>query len=467
MKKTIFFVLIILSLSGSICRAQQIRQVSLAEFINLAVQKDTEFEQILIDEYKLSYTPALTLDAQDIIMSIKNGHAFNLKTDEHDADVAVSLSRLFRKTGTTISTTYASDAETDDSRAGLQLSQDIARNAFGRAGRLKEKLAGIDVDIARFQIVEAYEDYLAGLIMMYYNWYESFAKLNTAKTSYEENSKLLENIKDRRKSKIALDIDVNKISVQVLGKKESLIDLSAEYEAYCNDIKRVVGYDQTMMIEPVTPEQYLQDIQEFKTEYKSFSADSRTIRTLSLLEKQKTIQRDLEADILLPSIKLSLGLEAEGDGYGIENTEKKATAGVNLSWPLFGGQKERAAYEIAKVEAEKEQLNSLNVNKRLLADLKNLSKQIQKEKQLIDIAVEKISLAESIVRDETENYSYGKATLNDLIQEVNSLEDQRFSKILHSLKLQKLLVEWRRITDTLVSEQKTEKGFYFKGRNVL
>lgn len=38
--------------------------------------------------------------------------------------------------------------------------------------------------------------------------------------SYNENLKLLENVKQREKSSIALPIDVNKINLQVLEKKK-------------------------------------------------------------------------------------------------------------------------------------------------------------------------------------------------------------------------------------------------------
>ena len=63
-------------------------------------------------------------------------------------------------------------------------------------------------------------------------------------------------------------------------------------------------------------------------------------------------------------------------------------------------------------------------------------------------------MSEAIVRDEKENYSYGKVTLKDLIDEVNKLEDNKFNKIFHSVQLKKLIVEWLRLTDTLVGENK-------------
>jgi hypothetical protein len=82
----------------------------------------------------------------------------------------------------------------------------------------------------------------------------------------------------------------------------------------------------------------------------------------------------------------------------------------------------------------------------------NLFNQIKREQKLIDIAEEKITIAESILRDETRNYSYGKVSLNDFIDAVNRLDENKFNKIAHTIQLKILMTEWMRITDTLVSK---------------
>lgn len=80
-----------------------------------------------------------------------------------------------------------------------------------------------------------------------------------------------------------------------------------------------------------------------------------------------------------------------------------------------------------------------------------MSNVIEREKQLIAIADEKISLAQAVVEDEEENYSVGRATLNELIDEINTLEQNKFNKISHEIQLKKLLIEWLRLTDVLIS----------------
>ena len=100
-----------------------------------------------------------------------------------------------------------------------------------------------------------------------------------------------------------------------------------------------------------------------------------------------------------------------------------------------------------------------NENKyiQLETDLRNLYIQIERERKLILTADEKIVLAESILKDETINYSYGKVTLNDFIDAVNRVDENRFNKIIHSVQLKILMTEWMRLRDQLISRKDIKK----------
>lgn len=77
---------------------------------------------------------------------------------------------------------------------------------------------------------------------------------------------------------------------------------------------------------------------------------------------------------------------------------------------------------------------------------------MEREKRLVKIAEEKIGLSLAILEEEAENYSYGKVTLNDYIDAVNRLDENRFNRTLHMIQLKKLMVEWLRMTDALVDK---------------
>jgi len=75
-----------------------------------------------------------------------------------------------------------------------------------------------------------------------------------------------------------------------------------------------------------------------------------------------------------------------------------------------------------------------------------------REKELIRLADEKIKLSEAVLTDETRNYSFGKITLNDYIDAVITVDLNQFNKILHTVELKKLHLEWFRLTDRLINK---------------
>ncbi|MFH1504873.1 MAG: TolC family protein [Candidatus Omnitrophota bacterium] len=427
--------------------------ISLEQFIKAACEKDMVFKEILIDQLKLKYQKLLKLPAGDIVLAIESQHDFLFDPDESDTKGTISLSKLFPYTGTEVTTEYTSSLSTSTravtSEFTAYISQPIAENAFGKNTRLLDKITGLEVDAAQYQIIEAYEDYLASLIQLYYNWYSAYENLKAGQVSYAENTKLLENIKERQKNKIALAIDVNKINLQVVAKKENLVSLEQEYAEYLNLIKQAISYKEKEDILPQDSLFYAEAVIDFAQDYKKFFSQSRTSLMLKLLEEKSSLEVSKYADELLPSIDFIAGYTVEGLGRDLHKPEKIIYAGLSLDWP-FSGRVENAQYEISKIDLKKTKLSSENIHTKLYTNLKNLNNQIEQEKKLISIAKDKTKLSEAIVEDETKDYSLGRTTLNSLIDEINKLENNKFSQISHQIQSKKLIVEWLRLTDILV-----------------
>lgn len=432
-------------------------KITLAEFIKVVCQKDTVFREILIDELSLKYRKALALPSGDVVLSIENNYNVFLEFNEAEPDGSVSLSKLFPFTGTSISAEYKSSVSAStramSSEFSVLISQPIAENAFGKNTRLLDKIVGIENDIARYQIVEAYEDYLATLIQLYLDWYSSYEDLETARNSYNENVKLLENIKERQANKIALPLDVNKISIQVVSKKENRISLEVKYNNYNNLIKKAMRFEGEQ--EFVPQDSFLYNLVDagFDDNYKNFQTQSRTYEVLSLLKEKSVVNLDRDANALLPSIDIIMGYKRDGGGYDFKDSDDIVYGGLSLEWP-FLGQIERAQHETSKIALEKRRLLNKGVYAGLHITLRNLYNAIEREKKLIIVADEKIILAELIVKDERKNYSYGRVSLKDLIDVINTLEDSKFNKITHTIQLRKLIIEWMRLTDVLVTKEK-------------
>ncbi|MFC1500872.1 TolC family protein [Elusimicrobiota bacterium] len=439
--------------------SKKVHKLPVEDFVKLAIENDTVFEEILIDELSLKYSKGLQLPAKDIVLEIKGQYDAYFDLEKEYPEGSASLSKLFPYIGTSVSAEYTTmpslSADQNSSMFTFLISQPLAENAFGFATRMHSKIIGIEIDVAKYQIVEAYEDYLATIITAYYNWYSAYENLKIGNSSYKQNLKLLENVKDRRRSNIALPIDVNKVNVQVLSKKENLITLEESYENVLNFIKQTIRYKGNEILEPMPPSDYKNKVVVFETEYENFKKESRTYDILKILEKKSSLEVKKNANELLPSTNLLLGYKTSGEDFDIKNEEKYAYGAISVSWPL-SDQIAHAEYEISKITHKKTQISNENKYVQLYTDLKNLSIQIEREKKLISIADKKIKLAESILKDESQNYSYGKVTLNDYIDAVNRLDDNKFNRILHLVQLKILTTEWLRMTDQLINRKEIQ-----------
>jgi outer membrane protein TolC len=436
-----------------------VKKLGIEEFTRLAAEKDTEFETILIDELVVNYQKDLKLPAADLILSVKQGYDFFIEQDRDAPATEISLSRLFPKSGTEVALEYDLGASivsaTKASKLSFNVSQPIARNAFGRSTKLLDKIVGLEMEVARHQIVEAYEDYLAAITAAYYNWHEDYRNLEIGRSSYDENLKLLDDIRKRQARSIALPIDVNKVELQVLAKKENVLELEEKLQTSLNLIRTVVRYEGNEQLVPVEPASPVSLAGSFAELFDLFTKESRTFKILKKLEEKSSLQVERDADDLFPSINLIAGYEVQGEDYGLANSSDVISAGVAFRFP-FGNQVEKAEHEVSKVLADKSKLETQNTYYRLYAQLTGLYLQIEREEKLIKIGDEKIGLAQAIVKDETENYSFGKVTLNDYIQAVNVLDSNRFNKIRHESLHRKLLIEWLRLMDQLVSRKEIQ-----------
>ena len=391
--KVILFILVhLLSAHCAYARQEGVRPIALGEFIKEVCRQDTVFQEILIDELKLAYEKAIKLPAGDLVVSVESQYDLLFDPDENDLENTVSLSKLFPYTGTDIEAEYGSSLARTTRRVtsdfSVKVTQPIAENAFGRNTRLLDKITGIEVDVAKHQIVEAYEDYLASLIQLYYDWYSAFENLKTGKASYDENMKLLGNMKEREKNRIALPVDVNKINLQVVAKKEKLISLEEQYAEYLNLVRQALRYEGNDILQPRSPSLYADAEIEFERDYERFRALSRTSGVLDLLERKSEAEVSRYADELLPSIDLFAGYSIEGASHDIENSDRMVYLGATLDWPL-PGQVEIGNYETSKIDRDKAKLSSQNTHIRLRTSLKNLYIRIVKEKGLISIAGKK------------------------------------------------------------------------------
>lgn len=446
----------ILALYGNIVQKDVMsKTLDLNEFIGSTTQRETAFESILSEKLKLAYRKDSIYPADDLLVRLKSEYQFYLDEGSNRPAITTGLSKLFPDSGSQLSVNYQyTPSVMSDSRSDFEVlfSQDIAENAFGKANRYLDELIDVENEVIEYQIVEAYEDYLASLIMLFMQWQAAFQKYRIGEQSYKKNEMLKENILEREKQKIALPIDVNKVSRLLLRKRESLTALGHDLALKDETIRKALRIDDPRIKLIPAPGGFSGiQVNDFASTYAFFTANSRTYTTMEKLEQAAGLNVNLAMDALLPSAQAFLGYRLFGKSSTFDEHENVVFGGVSLEWS-FPDTQQKAKLALTEVSQKQQVLQNTDRRHTLKLQLKNLWSQIEYQKTLAKIAEEKIALSESILEDESKNYSLGKVTLNDYIDAVNNLDDSLFDQVEREAQYQILWIEFLRLTDQLVDK---------------
>jgi len=439
----------------------------LSLFIDKVTKSDPKFPLILLDELYLRYQKDLNLPASDLILAVTGQYNLFLPTESLKSNAPfegnISLSKLFPATGTLISGQYMNSFSQNQygifqrSSIGVTLSQSISQNAFGILTRMQEKKIDVDMNIIRFQIIEAYEDYLSSIIQLYLDWYASYENVKTAKNILDYNTDILKNLKRKRRYKIALREDLYKMEYEVINAQENVSTLEHQYESIREKVHSLAKIPISDSLKPKNPK-FIQS----KSSQKDFQSIFQNCRTNLILQKSKhsaIIATYIAERNLLPKIDLFLGYSAIGQKMAVENPNHNIYFGVSTIFN-FTRQKEEALQKTKLIDVKKKKLS----NQKSIFDLKlyvnDLLRRLLHQKKLIELAKEKKDLAEKILRAEKKNFFIGRKTLNDLILAKQSLVNSRFNLIKQETIFQSLILELLKSTDQLVTKNRGKLSIY-------
>lgn len=436
-------------------------ELTLGDFLT-AAGKNTFFEEILIDTLDLQYAEVLALPAEDVVLAVKSAYqvlfpAEDSRTPVHGFDGSIGLSKLFADSGTSLSSSVSTAPASDggaSSQFNLEIAQPIARNAFGKANRLTRKLTRIENRILEMQIVEAYEDYYAGLITLYYTWHAEYAALMSSQNSYTTSRSLIQEMEDKYGYGIANQLDLDKSNIQFYSKWDSLVEQERTYMETTNLIKQAMMLDDpTLLFRPVLEDYDNSDITDFETCYNEFRSGSRTFEVFDLTEQKSQLNVELKADELLPSANLYAQYNLNGKGiFFRDGTDTQSLRiGINLDYPIASSQA-RAAYEKEKIARTRTALSNSNKKIELKTELQSLFLQLESNRERMTLADRRMEMANRIAESETRDYNLGKSDLNDLISALNQVDSVSQSRINTIVKQNQDMVELLRFTDRLVSE---------------
>ncbi len=466
MRRFYIAALIILSLSfhASAQEAGGETVLELKGFLINAV-KHGSFKEILMDELSLKYNRILGTPQLQLLLDSTAQYKLSLDSGgESSLSGDISLSSLFPSSGTTVSAEYDTERSTSlglqTSAIALKVEQSVLKNAFGSSNRLKEMMAGNEETLARYQILESYEDYLAQVIDIYLEWDTAYRNMKYAQKYLEDSRTLLSLTKRKQQYGIALPLDVNKSTLQVLNSEEQLNQATNDYETARKKVIMLSGIaekDFTYVPGGVVPA--IND-EELEKQNKKFLSDSRTVKMLDLLLRIGKQQLNLALDDLLPTATVYASYNLGGADYlPLESTTSDIKLGFSLSVPLLNTQAQAKA-EIQKNTLDKTIVSQLNQKEQLELQLHTLMQTIVFLHKQLALAEQKLKTAQLIVQQERRQYNQGRAGLDDLINAYQTLDTISQARLATMGQLTKNYIEWLRFTDSLIDDnhQITDHG---------
>lgn len=464
-------------------------KLTIHKFLRKATKNDPYFKEILISQLFSRYDKVIKLPSSDLLLAISSQYNLIIRRINdpiYDNDISnddslqsafvlselskrsekmsysggqegkIALSKLFPYTGTEFSINYSvnrillSRGPVNRSAFSAQISQDIAQNAFGRITRKQSLVIGIENELAHYQAIEAHEEYLSALMALYLDWYSTYENLQAAKSIFNYTQKLYAFVQRKRRYRISLPEDVDKIYLQQLNAQETVITLEDKYLRLANNIKETAGLTDKKW-QPINPLIDDPTVDLIKTNIYKKINQSRTMKMLQLLNQKGVLTTEIEKHRLLPSASFFTGYSMQGFDYDIKSPDRKLYAGLSLEFS-FGRHKEKASLAIAQLNQRNDQLKKSSSLLVFRKNLFSLYSELQRENKLIQISRNKRKMARRILNAERRNYNIGKTTLNELIKAQNDLIKSEYDAIHHNILYQKLLLQWQRLTDVLVEK---------------
>jgi|GEM_PF-2290755 len=462
--RKIFIILTLALVSFHITSAEK-KTLSLKKFLITAKTKDPEFKKILIDRLYGQYIKKYNMTSSDLILSIDGEYNLNLNDLSNSSNTStisvnnyegtISLSKIFAKTGTSLGLSYSAGSRSsagkqiNQSTLTAQVNQSLVQNSFGKSTKILSKKLDLENKIIQYQVIESYEDYLASMISLYLNWYSSLKYLETAQSIVQYNNNLLYILQRKRRYGIAFPEDVKKIQLEVLTARENLIALKDQNQRNLNSICLHLGIDKENL-SPLKPSLASTILNLKNSTIGKALEKSRTIQTLKLLEKNSDLAVGIAKDTLLPSVELYGGYSLTGSELYFQNPNHIVFLGISSSIN-FNDEKNKAQLKISKLDKKKQKLSTKSLTLTYKKNLFDTQSKIKREKELIDIFKKKVTVALQIYGAEIRNYKRGRTSLSDLIKYKNTVVQNRYNLIMHEVIHMNLLIEWKRLTDTLVT----------------
>lgn len=329
-----------------------------------------------------------------------------------------------------------------NTNGGLQLNMPLYNHTLYTSIHIAKQLE----DISRMAYDKAIEDLTVTTAEIYYSAQTSLKQ----RALVEENVRRLSELRDITlagyENGIAMEVDVNRVDVNLENVKVQLANTQSVYEQQLNLLKYIMGIPAETSFSVVRPDMENED------KWVSQQGLSEDLYELKIVEAQQrtlAMQRKVISQGYLPTLSLvgQLGYTNYSEHFDRifhgSDTKKWYNSfywGLSLNIPIFDGFEKTVKLRKNKVEQMQKQTELADLKQKLATDYANGMNQYQNNHRNYLKQKDNYSLAEKVYEVTLDQYREGVASMTALLQDELSMSNalNNYLNAYHSYKLSEL-----------------------------
>lgn len=426
--------------------------LTLDSFIQQIKVEDLTLKEIKIDEKEAALSLALNLDDNSWTLSLSSEYGIETDGPEISSN-SIELEKSFLDSGTKIVVSVEKNKQVGQEveTFSLGIEQSLTRNSLGENYRRYYQILDEEKKQALLAMEEKIENLLQNKIEQYLDFQEAYFRLNSAELLYQKSQALQREVKKRKARLIASQVDVDRVTLQVLDRKKDVLERKRIYEALREELKTSLSEDWSRLSfepEPKTP--YLLKAPSFERDRLAFWEKGRSSKLLT--SEMSTLDQRISyrEDDLRPETTAILGYQKdESKRFSSTANRNDIILGINFSWNL-GDRKNKAEVEEAKLNKLRKELELKKTKQEIDILMKELSKRITLYETELELFTEQEKVARRLFNGESKQFEKGRSTLRDVIDAQNRVFLLETQKIALEILYSKAIVLWKSRTDQLL-----------------
>lgn len=285
-------------------------------------------------------------------------------------------------------------------------------------------------DKSEIEVQLAIEGLVKNLVNTYYQAANLKENLEILKKNIEISRDRFNRMEDKAKLGIALKIEVLKAQVDLNNDSTMFMQTELTYNTMLRQLDYLIGSDlsKKYTLDSKIDFVNMPDFENLKT---NLFAKNSSINQAIAQKNISELDYKMINSSYFPRVNFSTGYtytkQTNDAGFMLSNASNGFNVGLNFSWNLFNGNKNKIQSQNAELLVKINDLKYNDIKKQMELSLNNSYDQYLKRKEILDLSKANIQTAEQNFRRSSELYKLGKLTSVDFRESQINLLRAKFS----------------------------------------